>query len=90
MPRNSRKYLNTSSFHLITQEINKSYIFNKLEDIKYYIKIMYELKEDYSIKIIAYCLMNNHAHILVEIEEIEELSKYMQRLNTKYAKYYNL
>ena len=89
MPRNPRKYLNTSYFHLITQGINKSYIFNKSEDIKYYIKIMYELKEYYSIKIIAYCIMNNHAHILTKVEKIEELSKYMQRLNTKYAKYYN-
>ena len=33
--------------------------------------------------------MNNHAHMLIETEEIEELSKYMQRLNTKYGKYYN-
>ena len=33
--------------------------------------------------------MNNYAHILVEAKEINELSKYMQRLGTKYAKYYN-
>lgn len=33
--------------------------------------------------------MSNHAHMLIETEEIKELSKYMQRLNTKYGKYYN-
>ena len=33
--------------------------------------------------------MNNHAHILIQTESIEELGKYMQRLNTKYGKYYN-
>ena len=33
--------------------------------------------------------MNNHAHMLIKAEEIKELSKYMQRLNTKYGKYYN-
>ena len=33
--------------------------------------------------------MNNHAHILIKAEKINELSKYMQRLNTKYARYYN-
>ena len=89
MPRYPRYYLKTSYFHVITQGINKSYIFDKSEDIKYYIKIMYELVEKHSIKIIAYCIMNNHAHILIETESVNELSKYMQRLNTKYGRYYN-
>lgn len=89
MPRYPRYYLKTSYFHVMTQGINKSYIFDKSEDIKYYIKIMYELVEKHSIKIIAYCIMNNHAHILIETESVNELSKYMQRLNTKYGRYYN-
>lgn len=89
MPRLPRSYIKTSFFHVITQGINKSYIFEKAEDIKYYIKIMYHLTKEQKIKIIGYCIMNNHAHMLIETEEIEELSKYMQRLNTKYGKYYN-
>ena len=89
MPRLPRSYIKTSFFHVITQGINKSYIFQKAEDIKYYIKIMYHLTKEQKIKIIGYCIMNNHAHMLIETEEIKELSKYMQRLNTKYGKYYN-
>lgn len=89
MPRLPRSYIKTSFFHVIVQGINKEYIFDQSEDIKYYIKIMYELLKEHNIKIIAYCIMNNHAHILIEIESIKEMSKYMQRLNTKYAKYYN-
>ena len=89
MPRYPRNFIKTSYFHVMTQGINKSYIFEKGEDIKYYIKIMYELKKEYNIKIIAYCIMNNHAHILIQTEDVKELSKYMQRLNIKYGKYYN-
>ena len=89
MPRYPRNYLKTSFFHIVTQGINKSYIFDKPEDIKFYIKTMYELEKKYSLKIIAYCIMNNHAHILIESEIVQELSKYMQRLNTKYGRYYN-
>ena len=33
--------------------------------------------------------MNNHAHILLKAENINCLSKYMHKLNTKYALYYN-
>lgn len=89
MPRYPRNYLKTSFFHVITQGISRNYIFDKAEDIKYYIKTMYELEKKYSLKIIAYCIMNNHAHILIESEIVQELSKYMQRLNTKYGRYYN-
>lgn len=90
MPRFSRGSINTTYFHVMTQGINKSYIFDKPEDIKYYIKIMYELKEEHNIKIIAYCIMNNHTHMLIHVEKIEELSKYMQSLNIKYGIYYNI
>lgn len=89
MPRIPRMYLNTEYFHVITQGINKTYIFDCEQDIKYYIKNMYELKNKYSINIIAYCIMNNHAHILLNSEKTANLSKYMHDLNTKYACYYN-
>ena len=89
MPRKSRNSIKTSFYHIMTQGINKSYIFERTEDIKYYIKCMFKLKDDYSLKIIAYCIMNNHAHLLIKTELIEELSKYMQRLNIKYSHYFN-
>ena len=89
MPRNPRVYSKTIFFHVITQGINRNYIFDKSEDIKYYIKTMYKLTQTQEIKIVAYCIMNNHAHMLLKSEKIEELSKYMLRLNTKYAIYYN-
>lgn len=89
MPRFSRESIKTYYFHVMTQGINKKYIFDKPEEIKFYIKIMYELLKEHNLKIIAYCIMNNHAHMLINCENISELSKYMQRLNSKYAVYYN-
>ncbi len=89
MPRFPRTYIKTFLFHIVTQGINKSYIFENSSDIKYYINIMNLLSKDCEVKILAYCVMNNHTHMLVETEKVERLSKYMHRLNTKYAKYYN-
>lgn len=89
MPRFPRSYIKTNYFHVITQGINKSYIFNVDEDIKYYIKSMYESSKSNCIEIVDYCIMNNHAHMLVNVKRIENLSKYMHSLNTKYGKYYN-
>ena len=89
MPRSPRKYLDTTFFHIMTQGINKNYIFEEPIDIKFYIKNMYLINEKYNIKIIAYCIMNNHTHMLLESTDLENLSKYMQSLNTRYGKYYN-
>lgn len=89
MPRLPRSYFQTSFFHVISQGIEKKFIFDEPDDIKKYIHFMYEILEDYHVKIIAYCIMNNHSHILLEVESISNLSLYMQRLNTKYANYYN-
>ncbi len=89
MPRIPRNYLKTSFFHIMSQGLNKSFIFNDPIDIKFYIKSMYSLIKQFDVKIIAYCIMNNHVHILIETKNINELSKYMQFLNSRYAMYYN-
>ena len=89
MPRIARRDMETCFYHVLVQGINKSYIFNKRDEILYYIKLMYELKEEYEIRIIAYCIMNNHAHLLVNVEKVDNLSSYMHKLNMKYAIFYN-
>lgn len=89
MSRQARNHLKTSFFHIMVQGINKSYIFNDSIDIKYYIKLIFELKSEYNIKIVAYCIMNNHAHLLIKSEKIDEMSNYMKRVNVKFSRYYN-
>ena len=89
MPRFPRNYLKTSFFHVMSQGLNKNFIFEDSIDIKFYIKNMYEIKDKYNVKIIAYCIMNNHVHMLLETAGVENLSKYMHCLNTRFGQYYN-
>ena len=88
MPREARKNYNTSFFHIMVQGIRREYIFNENDDKEYYIKLLYRYFLKFKIKIIAYCIMSNHAHILVYFEDIKELSEYMRSVNTAYAIYY--
>lgn len=89
MPRIARKDYNTSFFHIMVQGIRKEYIFNEIEDMAFYCRLIYKYIKKCNVKIIAYCIMNNHAHILTYIEDIKNLSKYMQCINTTYAMYHN-
>lgn len=89
MPRIPRTDLKASLSHVMVQGIRKEYIFNNPKDIQRYLDIMEKLNECYSVEIIAYCVMNNHVHMLIKADNSEELSKYMQKLCMKYARYYN-
>ncbi len=89
MPRIARKNFETSFFHVIVQGVNKEYIFNKNEYIESYLSLLNKYKDEFQVEIIAYCIMNNHAHMLIFTERISELSKFMHKINAIYAQYYN-
>ncbi len=90
MPRTSRKlYEKRQFFHVMVQGIDREFIFNTKEEKEVYKKLMIKYANKMHIKIVAYCMMDNHVHIVIKIREISELSKYMQCVNTSYAIYYN-
>lgn len=89
MARIRKENINTSFFHIMVQGINQEHIFDAKEDTKEYLQIMLETKEKINTMILAYCIMKNHAHILFHEEKVENLTKYMHRVNLLYAKHYN-
>lgn len=89
MPRIARKYLETSFFHVIVQGVNKEFIFYKNEYIEDYIYLIRKYKEKFDIEILAYCIMSNHAHLLIFTEKIDILSSFMHLINSLYAQKYN-
>jgi REP element-mobilizing transposase RayT len=55
-----------------------------------YLKRLQSIRLDSDIRLYAYCLMDNHAHLLLaEAEEGESLPKLMLKLNSGYAAWYN-
>lgn len=90
MPRKSRKCSkNLYYHHIMVQGINREYIFGKEEYIQKYIEIILNKIKNSCINILAYCIMNNHAHFLIYSQNLEALSKFMQRINLAYSRYYN-
>ena len=84
-----RSYIKTSFFHVLVQGHNKGYIFDNEVDIRKYIELIEKYQKDNNIKIVAYCIMNNHAHLLLNTEIIADLSNYMHKVNGVYGTYYN-
>lgn len=89
MGRVARKSYSASYFHVIVQGYEKQYIFKKeIDKSKYLELLIHELKR-YKVELLEYCIMDNHAHMMIYCEENLEISKYMKSVNTKFAMYYN-
>ena len=90
MPRIARKNIKSHYIHVVIQGIEKRFIFQENESKKYYLELLYKNLKDYpNMYILAYCIMDNHIHLLFYCKNIEELSKLMSRTNTSYALWYN-
>lgn len=89
MPRIARKYLDSTYYHIIVQGINREYIFKEDNLKNAYKSILKKNILDTKINILAYCIMDNHAHILIHSRSIEEISQLMHKTNTSYARLYN-
>ena len=73
----------------MVQGINKEYIFEQNWLKEKYLSYLLKQSEENNVKILAYCAMDNHIHILVYTEKLESLSKVMSHTNTKYGILYN-
>lgn len=89
MPRIARKNYETCYFHVIVQGYEREYIFENDYLKSKYLELMLNEKENRKIELLEYCIMGNHAHLLMYCESIEEMSLYMKKLNIKYALFYN-
>lgn len=89
MPREARKQYNGNLYHVMTQGINKENIFYNDTYKKIYIKLIFEYANKKKVKIIAYCIMRNHVHLLLNLKEVNDMSEFMKIVNMKYAMIYN-
>ena len=89
MPRIARNQMQTTFFHNMTQGINKEYIFEENRCKKKYMELLQKEANEFDIKLIAFTIMDNHAHILLYTESINHMSLFMKNINAKFAMYYN-
>ncbi|QGU00017.1 hypothetical protein SYNTR_1423 [Candidatus Syntrophocurvum alkaliphilum] len=88
MPRVKRKLSNTRVYHIMCRGIEKRNIFLDDEDKTTFLNILRRKQLDKNYSYLAYCLMTNHLHLIIDEGE-EGISKIMQRINGGYAYYFN-
>jgi REP element-mobilizing transposase RayT len=78
----------TGIYHIMVRGINKEQIFNRPIYKNKILQFIEEIREELEFHVIAYCVMNNHMHLLLKADD-DKLEIIMKKLNVKYAMYYN-
>ncbi|MFZ5944768.1 MAG: transposase [Bacillota bacterium] len=75
-------------FHVICRGNNGEDILKHNADKQHYLELITKYKKRYNFKLFAYCIMDNHIHLLIETGEVP-LSKIMQGIQQSFTQRYN-
>ena len=88
MPRAPRVIAESGFYHVILRGNGRQLIFEDNADRRVFLDLLARRAADAGISILAWCLMENHVHLVLE-DPTQSLSEMMQRLSGDYAQRFN-
>ncbi len=88
MPRGPRRKSITDVYHVIIRGNGQQLIFEDDYDRFYFLKIVKRYREEMGFELVAFCLMDNHVHLLIN-DLNQELDLIMKRIECSYSYYFN-
>jgi REP element-mobilizing transposase RayT len=88
MARKLRVEIEGGLYHIITRGNNRQAIFHSPNDYQKFLSLLRVQKSKLPYLLYAYCLMSNHAHLLIE-RQTDAIGRIMHRVLTGYSQYYN-
>lgn len=88
MPRQARHKSESGYLHLIVRGIGQQTLFEEREDYQYFLSALMRFSRETEVVICAYCLMQNHVHILAR-DDGGQTALLMKKLGVSYSQYFN-
>lgn len=88
LPRTARAKAASFIYHIIVRSISEIELFKDENDKIKFMHYLKRYKIEFNFKIYAYCLMNNHVHLIIDANGAD-ISKIMHGINQSYAQYFN-
>lgn len=88
MPRCARRLSESSIYHIMVRGNERKNIFHDSEDKVRFLSTLERMRGNREYDIYAYCLMSNHAHLLVKTVN-ETIERSMKRIGVSYTYYFN-
>jgi len=89
MARIQRIYSSTGCYHIMLRGNEKKNIFLDDHDRQRFLEVLLKKKTETELAVYAYCLMDNHIHLVLRDEQ-NEISTIMKGIATSYAMYFNI
>ena len=91
MPSCARKHQLTRSlvYHVFNRSNASLPIFREEPDFQHFMKLLREYSISFKLSVYHWAIMNNHYHLLFEVEEPETISRCMSGLARAYTHYYH-
>lgn len=88
MARAERTSVGGIVYHVLNRGNRRRRIFHKPADARALVNLMWEIKCDIPMRILGYCVMNNHWHLALMPYRDGELPRFMHRLTTTHVRRY--
>lgn len=88
MPRHHRIKSKTGVYHIMLRGNERKNLFLDEDDKQRFLDTLFAKKKETGFSLYAYCLMDNHVHLLFR-EGLEETAFTIKRINISYAFYFN-
>ena len=88
MPRQQRQKSQSGYYHIMIRGNERRNIFLDDKDRLRFIDTLYEKKQGLQFYLHAYCLMDNHVHLMIS-EGDEDIATSMKRITVSYVYYFN-
>ena len=89
MARTPRASAGNVCYHVLNRGHGRMTVFHKDGDYAAYLKLMKQANERIPMRLLAFCLMPNHFHLVVWPRNDGDLSKWMQWLTTSHVRRYH-
>lgn len=89
MPNGPRPLIDNACYHITVRGNNRQGIFKVNKDYEKYLEYVKRCKRKYKFRVFGYCLMPNHAHLVIEVDKAKKVSRVMSSLQRSYTGYFN-
>lgn len=89
MPRRNRCVLPEIPCHITQRGVDRREVFSEDQDRLTYLSLVQQNLAETGVRILGYCLMGNHVHLIAVPAREDSLSILFRRVHGRYAQYYN-
>ncbi|HET6248683.1 MAG TPA: transposase [Tepidisphaeraceae bacterium] len=86
MPRTARQAPGQIIYHVLNRSVAGRPIFDEGPDFNAFVRVLNEAVEKFSIRLLGWCVMSNHWHLILWPREDGELSAFMRWLTTTHVR----